>query len=89
MITNSAEDLALQFPCRQDAPDISCHVQSATNLTDWHTAAVYSGTNRFLNTDEVIEVSREGAGWQQILLRDASPVGAAPQRFLRFQISQP
>lgn len=89
MVTNSAKYLALQFPCRQDAPDISCHVESSTNLMDWHTAAVYSGTNRFLNTHELMEVSRVGAGWQQILVRDASPVGAAPQRFLRLQITQP
>ncbi len=87
--TNGAKHVALHFPCRQDAWDISYRVESTTNLLDWQTAAVYSGTNRFLNTNELTEVSREGAGWQQVVVRDLFPVGAVPERFLRLQITQP
>jgi len=87
--TNGQRFLAMTFPLVTAAIDITYRVEASTDLQTWLTGCTYSGTNRVTATAHTTEFARTGAGLETIIVRDNTPVGAMPQRFLRLRVTQP
>jgi dienelactone hydrolase len=87
--TNGQRFLAMTFPLVTAATDITYRVEASSDLQTWLTACTYSGTNRVTATAHTTEFARTGAGLETIVVRDNTPVGAMPQRFLRLRVTQP
>jgi len=87
--TNGQRYLAMEFPIVSAAGDITCRVEASPDLQTWLPGCAYSGTNRVTATAETTEFSRTGAGLETIIVRDNTPVGSAPQRFLRLRVTEP
>ena len=87
--TNGQKFLALTFPLVTAALDITYRVEASPDLQSWLTGCTYSGTNRVTVTAHTTEFSRTGAGLETIIVRDNTPVGATPHRFLRLRVTRP
>jgi len=89
VLTNGAQFLAMTFPLVTAASDITYRIEASTDLQTWLPGCTYSGTNRVTATAHTTEFARTGAGLETIIVRDNTPVGAMPQRFLRLRVTQP
>ena len=87
--TKGQRFLAMTFPIVTAATDITYRVEASTDLQTWLNGCTYSGTNRVTATAHTTEFARTGAGLEAIIVRDNTPVGAMPQRFLRLRVTQP
>jgi hypothetical protein len=87
--TNGQRFLAMTFPLVTAATDITYRVEASTDFQTWLNGCTYSGTNRVTATAHTTEFARTGAGLEAIIVRDNTPVGAMPQRFLRLRVTQP
>ena len=89
VFTNAQRYLAITFPLVTAASDITYRVEASVDLNTWLPGCTYSGTNRVTATAHTTEFGRTGAGLETIIVRDNTPLGAAPQGFLRLRVTQP
>ena len=89
VFTNGQRYLAITFPLVTAASDITYRVEASVDLNTWLPGCTYSGTNRVTATAHTTEFGRNGAGLETIVVRDNTPLGVAPQGFLRLRVTQP
>jgi len=64
-------------------------VELSDDLAGWSAGSTYSVTGAVPNSPLTTEVSRTGTNTETIVVRENSPLGSAPQRFMRVRVSAP
>ncbi|NCW28675.1 MAG: hypothetical protein EBV83_10385, partial [Verrucomicrobia bacterium] len=85
--TGGQSFLILKFRRSASATDATFEVVTSSNLTTWAPLARSTGGNSFTNVDSqtsVMEVDADETGvLKEVTLKDGTPVGTQPRRFLR------
>jgi hypothetical protein len=87
---NSSHYLTLQFTHAASASDVTCTVQTSSNLTTWADGSRYGAGGDVPTNSVTTEVSRTTVnGVESVVVRDNTVLGSTARRFMRLRVTQP
>jgi hypothetical protein len=81
--------LAIAFKRQLAATNLTHTVEVSEDLKTWFAGSRYSVNSVLSNSTFTTQVSRTGTNIESIVVRDNTPLEAAPRRFMRVRVSQP
>ena len=85
----NAEYLTLTFKRNLAATNLTHAVEVSGDLENWTPGLSYGAALAPAGATLLTEVSRVGTNIETIVVRDKTPIGVAPARFLRLRVTAP
>lgn len=85
----STNFLAVQFNRVPGATNLTCAVDTSTNLVDWNPGSIYSAAGDTTNSTVTTQFSRTGANVETVTVRDVLPMNRGTKNFLRVRVTTP
>jgi len=79
--------LAVTFKRRSGVSNVTHTVELSDDLGSWLPTSSYAATGNIPNTSFTTEASRTGTPTETITVRENTPLGSYPQRFMRVRVS--